>query len=684
MLRRTAFVMLCLLLTVPLASVSAQELSDAALEATISRANQLTPNLGRPSRWEFEILLPSTDSAVMCPLTPGYKTDTTRQPFIVTLFYDTASGEPETYDFHVAGDGSVIQPCDPAFTGEIGMSAYSPALPQAADACTVTPSNGEFANVRLQPDVDAEQLGAITGQQLVLGRNEETTWYLTQTGWVAGTVVNTAGDCNPNILPARDASIMTLGISTTPPLAATPGEGTPVAAAPSDFICPPDFNGYLPPRIQRGAVTAQVGVGGVPNTIRSLPTTESERLGQIQPNRRLDFVWNGPRCSGGYVWWEIEIDGVRGWTAESSFEQGEYYLEPTTGNAAPVEAAPTPAPEVAEAPAAAQPITPQNLASVRSVGSIGNVSAFAWGADENFIVAFASRGELSVSTIGALFVDVGDGILIDTTTEITASAYTPDNAQFAIGETNGNVALYADANTRLAAIPAHTAPVNVIAFSPDGAVMATGGGANDSSADSWTLRLWDVAGVAARADDDALLRAVRFPYPVRDVAFSADGGTVAVVAGTDTDAALWVYGNGGLGDNTLTVVLDDTQGYPFVTAVPDTLAGDFVYAQGSALYSLTIATGMERQLYEQANLLITGAAFWDGQMFVTNTSAQSPRTPTDSVPLYVYDYAALTDGGAAARVLDSVAADRIAFADGGIAFAVRTITGEMRFYQALE
>ena len=121
-------------------------------------------------------------------------------------------------------------------------------------------------------------------------------------------------------------------------------------------------------------------------------------------------------------------------------------------------------------------------------------------------------------------------------------------------------------------IDAHDSPVNVITFNADGTRMVTGSGSDDTPADTWTLNLWDVTRLQANlADPNALLRSIRFPYPVQDAAFSADGQSLAVVAETTGDepaAALWVYDEGGTGANVFTLALSETGGVAFVERVP--------------------------------------------------------------------------------------------------------------------
>ncbi|MEM6527576.1 MAG: SH3 domain-containing protein [Chloroflexota bacterium] len=674
----TVVMLLCFAAAFATPRAQAQELSDEAFEATISQLNQIIPGIGRPDRWQFQILFPSTDSAVMCPLVPGYKTQNTRQPFIVSLFY----GETE-YIFHASSDGFAIQPCDPKL-GQVGMAQIS-TVPAAADACTLTPGGG-FANIRIQPDIEAQQVFTLEEGRQVLGRNGDTTWYLIAEGWVAGTVVATSGDCSPNVLPERSTDIMLL--SATPQVAATGGTGTTivtplpgatvVAAAPSDdlaaYTCPPNFEGYLPPRIRAGAVTAQVQLGGFPNTLRSLPTTQSDRVGQVQPGRRLDRVIQGPRCGDGFMWWQIDIDGRVGWTAESSAEDNEYYLEPTPGN----EVAVQPAGEVAALPSSVVAITTDNIGLVRQSSVLsGNYNVFAWRGEFDALAALGGLPvPVDVTSINSVAVmPASTGV-----SGVTAIAVAPDSAIYAQGTDTGAVTVFTEDGDEETAL---AAAVNAIAFSPDSTRMATGTGDSDGAEDTWTLQLWDVPGMMNGVGENDLLRTIRFPFPVRDVAFSADSNSMAVLAERNGDAALWIYTDGGVGANTLTLLVENTQGYVFVEPVPEGQDGDFIYAKGTALFSMDVATGTERLLYDQNTLLITDVAFnpaTPAQMLVTNTSAASPDAPTGSIPLYAYDYSAFAGSTPAPTVVDVTAGVEVSFNEGGSAFAVQTLTGDMRFY----
>jgi hypothetical protein len=62
-----------------------------------------------------------------------------------------------------------------------------------------------------------------------------------------------------------------------------------------------------------------------PNNVRSEPTINSQRLGEI-PGGGVFTVIGGPVCAGNYAWWQVDYNGLIGWTAEG--EGQTYWLEP--------------------------------------------------------------------------------------------------------------------------------------------------------------------------------------------------------------------------------------------------------------------------------------------------------------------------------------------------------------------
>ncbi len=93
-----------------------------------------------------------------------------------------------------------------------------------------------------------------------------------------------------------------------------------IAVAP-DVICP----GAPPPQMVIGEAGRVVVARGIPNRLRDAAGTEGSIIGTI-PEGAVFAVLSGPVCAEEYLWWEVNFDGQRGWTAEG--EPGNYYIEP--------------------------------------------------------------------------------------------------------------------------------------------------------------------------------------------------------------------------------------------------------------------------------------------------------------------------------------------------------------------
>ncbi len=90
-------------------------------------------------------------------------------------------------------------------------------------------------------------------------------------------------------------------------------------------LCPPDYQGYLPPRLALGDAGA-IRADGVPNRVRETPALDGHYLFDIQPGSRFTLI-AGPVCADGVVWWRVDSDGRVGWTAESNTADRTYYLQ---------------------------------------------------------------------------------------------------------------------------------------------------------------------------------------------------------------------------------------------------------------------------------------------------------------------------------------------------------------------
>ncbi|HRF96587.1 MAG TPA: SH3 domain-containing protein, partial [Aggregatilineales bacterium] len=79
----------------------------------------------------------------------------------------------------------------------------------------------------------------------------------------------------------------------------------------------------LPPRLAidtRGRV-----LPGGTSAVYEQPLTDSTQLGEI-PGGVSFTVLDGPVCTDGFIWWQVEYRDITGWTIEAG--AGEYFLEP--------------------------------------------------------------------------------------------------------------------------------------------------------------------------------------------------------------------------------------------------------------------------------------------------------------------------------------------------------------------
>ncbi len=144
-------------------------------------------------------------------------------------------------------------------------------------------------------------------------------------------------DGTPNLIeleqferPVQVVEATALGGTVTQPFqlietgAQAPVEEPPLAPQqeqqPAVTTCP----GFLPSRLVPGA-QGRVTPGSA-NRLRAQPSQQAEIVG-LMPGDSLFLVISGPQCDpAGIAWWEVEYNGVPGWTAEG---QGDsYFVEP--------------------------------------------------------------------------------------------------------------------------------------------------------------------------------------------------------------------------------------------------------------------------------------------------------------------------------------------------------------------
>jgi uncharacterized protein YgiM (DUF1202 family) len=114
------------------------------------------------------------------------------------------------------------------------------------------------------------------------------------------------------------------------------GDQAPAATAPATAsaapVVVPGAPGNLDDPACQGVPPARLTVGGqgrvtpgVPNKLRSAPSTSAEQTGNI-PGGEVFSVVGGPQCADGYLWWQVTYNGQTGWTASGT--GAEYWVEP--------------------------------------------------------------------------------------------------------------------------------------------------------------------------------------------------------------------------------------------------------------------------------------------------------------------------------------------------------------------
>jgi uncharacterized protein YraI len=105
--------------------------------------------------------------------------------------------------------------------------------------------------------------------------------------------------------------------ASAPPPTVDPGPV--VTTDPAAYQCP----GAPPIRLRvggQGRVTP-----GLPNRVRSAPSFAADQIGNI-PGEAVFDVIGGPRCADAFTWWQVNYNGLVGWTASGNSQ--EYWVEP--------------------------------------------------------------------------------------------------------------------------------------------------------------------------------------------------------------------------------------------------------------------------------------------------------------------------------------------------------------------
>ena len=473
----------------------------------------------------------------------------------------------------------------------------------SATGCFLRP-NGTFANVRNGPSTNNQQVIQIFPNQnyAALGTDSTTDWVFFNRGWVNRTVIELSGDCsNLRILDPQ------------------------LAGSGSVFFCPPDFNGYLETRISLGTANARISAGSVPNRLRTEPTTEAEQIGEIQPGRTLDAIIDGPACNEGYVWWQVNIDGTVGWTVENDISANAYYIEPIDGAGNTLDQATLPTP-VLQSPPPSDTINPStfqvissaNSANVDTITTLQTPSPYivTWSPSQSVLATISTTGQIDFYSYPS-FDNVNALYNLPDTLQPSAVAFSADDKFLAIGNEDGQVYIVELEDGGFiggAYLPHnHTSPVRALAWSHQGQTLASASGFSETPIEGgeWTLKVWDMNDYSSlnQATPNMTIN-YAYPYPLSDVAFSADDQWIAVTGEypAEQQAAIWIY-NTSDAELYFSKGLVYMQGFSFVTDTPDTALGDFVYNNGDIAYRITVETEDDVPIYSETGLLINEISF---------------------------------------------------------------------------
>ncbi|PJF21624.1 MAG: hypothetical protein CUN56_10115, partial [Phototrophicales bacterium] len=402
------------------------------------------------------------------------------------------------------------------------------------------------ANVRSAPYLGAPIIGEIISGEVagVVSRTAGADyWYQIQSsdgvGWVSSSVATVTG-AGCSTLPTS------LSITTTNPN----GETFSVSPLPTENVCPPGFDGLLPPRLEAG----QLGV--VMFEILRVRTSPDARFDQTNvifemPQGTVFSVINGPVCEGTRIWWQIELNGVYGWIAESDAEVG-YYVEPRRreGETRSIDTAEIARLNTGDA-VRGMVFTPDGRLAVIN-GSDGIVRA--WDVEQSttqtLIPNINGQGidylainpetnqSLTVDSNNTLMVWQGEDMLYSLETDFLPYFKTDVEASphwttaAASGCVEGNInsgcedsaVIIFDLSTGESITSFNVQSVWRISFSPDATQLVTVGE---------SVFVWDVSDLGNLSDPHQLMVDL---IDIQDVVFSPDGETLAFIARqTETD-----------------------------------------------------------------------------------------------------------------------------------------------------
>ncbi|MFQ3567306.1 MAG: SH3 domain-containing protein [Aggregatilineales bacterium] len=379
--------------------------------------------------------------------------------------------------------------------------------------------------------------------------------------------------------------------------------------------CPPNFAGFLPPRLRVGG-GARIREGGAPLRVRAQPNLGGAQIGTLGPGSVAQVI-GGPSCdpNSRIIWWQVRIDEITGWTAEGVLPD-VYYL-------APVGIAETPLPLERSL------ITPLNLDALEVLAllPVPEVIDLAFSADQA-LLALASANGVIVYLLPEL---VQERSLTNTEISATAVAFSPDGRYLAYGVFPSTLVI-ADSDDDGFAFELPNPPsdgINALAFSPaDRDVLAVGSGSLFGGAGRESISLYHVGRAALTARRSA-------NFGVNSLAFSPDGSLLAWA-----DSSVHLYSLA-LGRDIVVYPVEAPLFTPLAflpTEAPG--GGALAYADGTVVYLEPLGPAIERRSYElvEFSLVPRAIAFSPDGALLAVLSVWGPAPQQTALPrLDIFD-----------------------------------------------
>jgi WD40 repeat protein len=285
-----------------------------------------------------------------------------------------------------------------------------------------------------------------------------------------------------------------------------------------DRCLPPD---YLIPRLLIGA-DATVNPGPA-NNVRDLPSRDGNLLFQVAAGESLT-VLEGPTCTEGIVWWQIEYDGQTGWTAESA--GGETFISRTLPQ--------IPLPDFNLFP------LPRTEADVVLAGGAASYLHFSGGG----VLIVAPNGapnlvdlwDIDTQTRFDMVFD-HDATPVSPDSDVIYYSESADESVIATGDKAGRVFVWDASLSPLGNVASETLDgyLPTFATDPDFTEIAVGGCFEEASAGECSLGGAQVFEIATQA---LLYELGGHPAAITAIAYSADGSIVATAA---ADGSLYIW-----------------------------------------------------------------------------------------------------------------------------------------------